>query len=624
MADLDNLTQQLDQLKIAVEKSEGVLDLLSSIHDHIEPDKDIGSSASDLVAQLVPLISQPDDVTVAARAANLISTLAKSDGGRAACNAESRLIAVLMERLAAVGSNGGDIQVLGQTCRALGNIIFEALYNTSETKKAIVDGDGLVLAMKAIKYSIAQGNGEHARQLRTYAVGFLHNLIIAEEELYQKALDMDIMEVLGSVLEQGVLTREGEEAAIHAAILLNVLTESADPPGSLQISERISASVVKTLEASNCRELSELWLQLLHSQAENETVRMYLAKAGLCELLIQLLEKHHALVKDDETRNLMKMACDLIIIIMNGDESMNLLYGEGKGKVFVGMLSWLTSTDVYMQITGALAMGNFARTDRHCIQMVDCGVSKKLIALLSNNNTSAADIRLQHALLSALRNLVIPSQNKSKVLADGLLDAIFPVLTVPTFPVVFKLLGTLRMVIDGQESAARQLGCNRELLSRLVEWCTTDDHPGVQGEASRLLAWLVKNSRDRDVMGCMVATGAVQQLVAMITAEHWVMQGEALLALSLLAAMRLADAEPHLLEAKVGDRLVAIINPSLERHVFTNLLSLVSQLATSSDMKQHLRERGVPKALSMIVSLKDNMADMRDQVSRLTSMLEMS
>lgn len=49
-----------------------------------------------------------------------------------------------------------------------------------------------------------------------------------------------------------------------------------------------------------------------------ESVRLHLAKAGLCELLVQLLEKHRPLVDDDETRNLLKMACDLIIIILNG------------------------------------------------------------------------------------------------------------------------------------------------------------------------------------------------------------------------------------------------------------------------------------------------------------------
>lgn len=48
------------------------------------------------------------------------------------------------------------------------------------------------------------------------------------------------------------------------------------------------------------------------------------------------------------------------------------------------------------------------------------------------------------------RNLVIPAQNKPVMLADGLLEVVYPMLSIPTFPVVFKLLGTLRMVIDGQ------------------------------------------------------------------------------------------------------------------------------------------------------------------------------
>ena len=45
---------------------------------------------------------------------------------------------------------------------------------------------------------------------------------------------------------------------------------------------------------------------------------------------------------------------------------------------------------------------------------------------------------------------MIPSQNKAVVLEDGLVDIVYPMLAIPTFPVVFKLLGTLRMVIDGQ------------------------------------------------------------------------------------------------------------------------------------------------------------------------------
>jgi len=42
-------------------------------------------------------------------------------------------------------------------------------------------------------------------------------------------------------------------------------------------------------------------------------------------------------------------------------------------------------------------------SDKHCIQMVEAGVSKKLLVLVEKNNTPSGDIRLQHALLSALR-----------------------------------------------------------------------------------------------------------------------------------------------------------------------------------------------------------------------------
>lgn len=41
--------------------------------------------------------------------------------------------------------------------------------------------------------------------------------------------------------------------------------------------------------------------------------------------------------------------------------------------------------------------------DSHCIEMVKQGIDKQLISLLSRNNTDKGDMKLQHALLSALR-----------------------------------------------------------------------------------------------------------------------------------------------------------------------------------------------------------------------------
>jgi hypothetical protein len=73
----------------------------------------------------------------------------------------------------------------------------------------------------------------------------------------------------------------------------------------------------------------------------------------------------------------------------------------------------------------------------------------------------------------------------------------------------------------------------------------------------------------------------------MLTAEHAVMQNEALLALTLLASMRLADAEANFLEAKIGDKLATLLNdcgPSLTCEIIQNVLSLVGQLAKSGKL----------------------------------------
>lgn len=43
--------------------------------------------------------------------------------------------------------------------------------------------------------------------------------------------------------------------------------------------------------------------------------------------------------------------------------------------------------------------------------------------------------------------------------------------------------------------AAIQLGRKTYLIKKTVEWCNVEDHSGVQGEANRLIAWLITNNR---------------------------------------------------------------------------------------------------------------------------------
>lgn len=82
--------------------------------------------------------------------------------------------------------------------------------------------------------------------------------------------------------------------------------------------------------------------------------------------------------------------------------------------------------------------------------MVENGVHEKFLSLLKKHNCEDGDTRLQHALLSALRNLAIPTANKEIILKAGALDVLTPMIDMCSLTVAFKLLASLRMLVDGQ------------------------------------------------------------------------------------------------------------------------------------------------------------------------------
>ncbi|KAG7251760.1 hypothetical protein CRUP_020277, partial [Coryphaenoides rupestris] len=124
-------------------------------------------------------------------------------------------------------------------------------------------------------------------------------------------------------------------------------------------------------------------------------------------------------------------------------------FGEGTGMVYQDVLSWLQSSNTQLQLSGALAIANFARNDSNCVKMLELGVVPHILSMLEQH-VDEGDVSVQHAGLSALRNLAIPASNKVRMLEDGVTERIKTLLRSDMPPVQFKLLGTLRMMVDGQ------------------------------------------------------------------------------------------------------------------------------------------------------------------------------
>ncbi|TNN50849.1 Rap1 GTPase-GDP dissociation stimulator 1-B [Liparis tanakae] len=205
--------------------------------------------------------------------------------------------------------------------------------------------------------------------------------------------------------------------------------------------------------------------------------------------------------------------------------------------------------------------------------MLDLGVVPHILSLLEQH-VDEGDVSVQHAGLSALRNLAIPASNKVRMLEDGVTERIKTLLRSDMPPVQFKLLGTLRMMVDGQEEAALVLGRDAVLLGRVMEWCEAKDHAGVRGEASRLLAALIRHSRSPN---------------------------EALVALAIASAIDIECVKDPFRAAELLPMLKKMLeDPAGAVEVKFSALGLICSLANSSVMKVELNSVHMKESLGSL------------------------
>uniref|UniRef100_A0A336MA21 CSON013964 protein n=1 Tax=Culicoides sonorensis TaxID=179676 RepID=A0A336MA21_CULSO len=530
---------------------------------------------------------------------------------------------------------GTDLELTIQGCRALGNLCYE----NQEARVLIQEKKGNVTLFNLLDIN----NDSECYKKESWSLfiktrcGLISNYLVGSENIAVDAVKLKFVQKIQDVLKKivssaendEIFTEKSEELLINSLPPLSILNELTEMTFDVPMI-RILVTILK--KSPKNVELGELVLELLQCQAENDDVKYCLAKEGVPDVLFEVLEKYKKqMCSDDSRRALLKLACDIIVLILNGDDAMHFLYTT---PFLANVEKWLDSYDIDLLTTGVLAIGNFARTDSHCTDMVQRGIMKKLIGILAKNNGSEDDIRLQHALLSALRNLVIPKPNKAAVISDGLVETILPMLDIHQPPVVFKLLGTLRMTIDGQEQIAMELLENQKLIEQLIIWSkTVDYHAGVSAESLRLLAWLIKHAYkektitednntkkldDKNLRNFIQIPDAVNSLVNMLNSSHVVMQNEALIALCILSVtfLRIKNQEEAsqiqlddiLIECHIGEKISEFItrnNDTMTKEIVENLRTLLQQLRHSDKLINHLNEYNLEELIKSIPSLKE-------------------
>ncbi|KAG0729258.1 Rap1 GTPase-GDP dissociation stimulator 1 [Chionoecetes opilio] len=589
----EDLTASLEKLRVASAETdcEPFEKLINRLHDlGVE---DGGNVCEELVSGgVLPLalaaIQGPND-DLQAKGAELVAELAKVENCRLGC-VTGGLVPILVDKMSSPST-----KVSLQACRALGNICYEH----DGGRVSVMESGGASQLLGLLQRAAQLSDGPEDHQLRLVATGFLLNLLNSYDTMQDQSMEAELVEVLCRYLDKFA---EDEDIPTHVLLSLTCMADTEVGRG-LVVSKDVTPQLVRVLRINESPEVIETCLELITNLAETECVKTQVAQGGVCEAVVEVVRRNRDAPNSDLSPPIIKTATDLIVYILVGDESMGIVYSGGSGPVYQELVEWLTSKLEDLQIAGALAMGNFARSDAHCIQMVQNGIAEKLLKVLCSHNSGEGDIRLQHALLSALRNLSIAKENKPVLIAQGALDVLLPmVATVETFPVVFKLLATLRMIIDGQIQAAVKVGVDQAVVGRLVGWCSTTDHPGVQGEASRLLAWIIKNcDGDVAVLASLVAAGCVEPLVLMLGSEHAVMVSEAALALSLAftsvpgreaaGATKLKEVVPFVLK-----------NPYLPPEILCNVLSMLTALLPLESAVEAIKSEDLAAAVTTLTT----------------------
>lgn len=621
---------------LVIQNISNVKELKSKLSEIIKKGKDYEFDVSSCVKTLI----KSNDQEIVLLTVEAISELVKCDEKRRTYSQKeiiSPILDILQKEITTENA-----ALIKQCFRALGNLCCDC----DSSRKIILECGGVPNIINLMKKYFSAHS-----QLSMYAFKTLLNFAIGGQEFTNAMVDGGVVEMLQMVVIQELEKEEIDEDAVCA--LLSLLSLINENDTEILYSDEINAGVLKVLTNTADIDVSELCLDILHAQAEHDSVKTLIAKHGgiqvVCSRIEQLMQKfdHGELDADQsDVEAILKQACDLIVIVLTGDEAMHILYNKGLGEVYISMVKWLEHTNYHLITTGVLAIGNFARQDDYCAQMMDDKIYDKLLDLFDVYVSFGVQIqkehnvlhpiepvtitKIQHAILSALRNLTVPVANKRIIAAQGraaptLLGAL---LSVEDHHVAYKLLAAIRMLVDGQESVARLLGRHKSALRCVARWGHAGEYAGAAGEAPRLLAWAVKLlTRGPYWHNIVEVDGCISSLVNMLVASHSLMQNEAILALTLLAIETLKNISPssehpefdyeksfisQLIKSEIGKHVSILVDTNCAKmpiEVAENLLAFLDITSKKNKLALDYKEAKVTESLKKFADSRQDLSE---------------
>jgi len=400
-----------------------------------------------------------------------------------------------------------------QVCRLGGNLC----YDSPEGRLAVQQAN-LLPALTAALPSIGASSESKLWQVLP---AFLHNFCADSPTCLNSV--SSLIEVTASHFSH--LTEESGGVGGWSSLLAGLTQHE----GNLLLFARpdVMGSVLHLLHLTRDGETLQTLLELLQEICEDETISVTYLNLGLHQILVNRL--HGEEWEDVAT------CLDILALISSHQLCLEVLLSPSSPLPPLLPL-WLSSGDSRTAATAALIYGNYCTSDSACSELAlsNSMVPATLVTLLHPDS----DPKLLHAVVGCLRNLSVCGAARELLCSLFLPQACTQLLlhlgVNNQHTVTPKLVGTLRLVTQGDRSACSELGSNKDLLACLVRISQFSLVPALAIETARLMASIVRYSEDVNILvSCLEVEGSLYLLTSLLNSPHPQLINEVLVVLNI-------------------------------------------------------------------------------------------
>jgi len=365
------------------------------------------------------------------------------------------------------------------------------------------------------------------------ACSCIQNLVVDSETVHKAFLNENAMNVLWRYLAKF----HSKDTKI-ASVTLSGLSSLGENDYGLQnlYDSGVLKLVVKLLNVASDETAKLIFQNLLKEVSNQEPGKKFLNQCDSFTEISKIIE-NRANFKETEIDDVTKEMADFVVVLTSGEESFNVLK-KSDPDFLKRFSSWIQSPNKHIQVSAGLALGNYARDEETCNDIVRIGIHENLINVMTENLKDESFSDRAQAYGACLRNLCIPVHNKKILYKAGLHTmAISYIMESDSLAAQFKALAILRLLVQDNIELSSSICLNKALVDKVLELAGTSVVSSVPAESQRLLAAAIKySSSEVTIKGILKSDTVLDTILALLLSEHTIMQSEGLIALIMIAA----------------------------------------------------------------------------------------